>query len=270
MVDAHHAGGNPLVLDALQHGGQHVTVIQPADGVVNLGTKGRAERDDDLGLSALFGRAVSPEVAEHFLSGGLELGGEVRQVTVLFSDIRGFTTLSEPLSPEQVIAFVNEFLDEMHQAIQGVGGIVHKLGGDSIMALFGAPVADLNSPRMALHAGLRMRARLAVLNERRRARGDVPLRIGIGINTGPVVAGGVGSEDRLEYTVLGDAVNVAARLESLTKDYPQYDILISETTLQNLPDRDLLETVDLGEVTVKGKTEPVRVFAVLNHRGISV
>lgn len=231
----------------------------------NLMVRGLDERER---MRDLFGRAVSPEVADLFLDGELELGGEVRQVTILFSDIRGFTSLSEPLTPHQVIAFVNEFLDEMHAAIQGAGGIVHKLGGDSIMALFGAPVADLNSPRMALHAGLRMRARLAALNERRRARGDVPLRIGIGINTGPVVAGGVGSEDRLEYTVLGDAVNVAARLESLTKDYPQYDILISETTLQNLPDRNLLETVDLGEVKVKGKMEPVRVFAVLNHRGI--
>jgi class 3 adenylate cyclase len=232
----------------------------------NLMVRGLDERER---MRDLFGRAVSPEVADLFLDGDLELGGEVRQVTILFSDIRGFTGLSEPLSPHQVITFVNEFLDEMHAAIQGVGGIVHKLGGDSIMALFGAPVADLDSSRMALHAGLRMRARLAALNERRRLRGDVPLRIGIGINTGPVVAGGVGSEDRLEYTVLGDAVNVAARLESLTKDYPQYDILISETMLQNLPDRDLLETVDLGEVKVKGKTEPVRVFAVLNHRGIS-
>jgi adenylate cyclase len=175
--------------------------------------------------------------------------------------------LSEPLSPEQVIAFVNEFLDEMHQAIQGAGGIVHKLGGDSVMALFGAPVANPDSPRLALHAALRMRARLAALNERRRARGDVPLRIGIGVNTGSVVAGGVGSEDRLEYTVLGDAVNVAARLESLTKEFPQHDILISETTLQALPDQDQVETVDLGEVKVKGKTEPVRIFGVLDYRG---
>jgi class 3 adenylate cyclase len=136
------------------------------------------------------------------------------------------------------------------------------------MALFGAPVADRHSPRMALHAALRMRARLAALNERRVARGDVPLSIGIGINTGPVVAGGVGSEDRLEYTVLGDAVNVAARLESLTKDFPQYDILVSEATLQALPDRDQVETVDLGEVKVKGKSESVRVFAVLDRHGI--
>jgi class 3 adenylate cyclase len=230
----------------------------------NLMVRGLDERER---MRDLFGRAVSPEVAEHFLSGGLELGGEVRQVTILFSDIRGFTTLSEPLSPEQVIAFVNEFLDEMHQAIQGVGGIVHKLGGDSIMALFGAPVANPDSPRVALRAALRMRARLAALNERRRARGDVPLRIGIGVNTGPVVAGGVGSEDRLEYTVLGDAVNVAARLESLTKEFPQHDILISETTLQALPDRDQVEMVDLGEIKVKGKTEPVRIFGVLDYHG---
>jgi len=219
-------------------------------------------------MRSLFGRAVSPEVAGLFMSGQLKLGGEVREVTILFSDIRGFTSLSEPLPPEQVIAFVNEYLDEMHEAIQGAGGIVHKLGGDSIMALFGAPAADPHSAQTALRAALRMRARLAALNERRRARGDVPLRIGIGINTGPVVAGGVGSEDRLEYTVLGDAVNVAARLESLTKDFPEYDILISDSTLYALSDRDQMETVDLGEVKVKGKTETVRVLAVLEHHGL--
>jgi class 3 adenylate cyclase len=224
--------------------------------------------DERERMRSLFGRAVSPEVAGLFMSGQLKLGGEVREVTILFSDIRGFTSLSEPLPPEQVIAFVNEYLDEMHAAIQGAGGIVHKLGGDSIMALFGAPMTDPNSSQTALRAALRMRARLAALNERRRARGDVPLRIGIGINTGSVVAGGVGSEDRLEYTVLGDAVNVAARLESLTKDFPEYDILISDSTLFALPDRDRLETVDLGEVKVKGKTETVRVLAVLEHRGL--
>jgi class 3 adenylate cyclase len=138
------------------------------------------------------------------------------------------------------------------------------------MALFGAPVANPNSAHMALRAALRMRARLEALNQRRRARGEVPLRIGVGVNTGSVVAGGVGSEDRLEYTVLGDAVNVTARLESLTKDFPKYDILISDATLNSLPNPDQVETVDLGEVTVKGKTEPVRVFAVLDYHGIRV
>jgi adenylate cyclase len=227
----------------------------------NVMVRGLGERER---MRDLFGRAVSPQVADLFLNDQIELGGEIRQLTILFSDIRGFTSLSEPLSPHQVVAFVNEFLDEMHEAIQGAGGIVHKLGGDSIMALFGAPVAHPDSARMALDAALRMRARLTALNTRRRARGDVPLRIGIGINTGPVVAGGVGSEDRLEYTVLGDAVNVAARLESLTKDYPQHDILISEATLHALPDRKQVKIVNLGQVMVKGKSEPVRVLAVLD------
>lgn len=268
---------NPLVhlsrmaerVRAGNYGAQVAVTSQDEVGTLqdafNLMVRGLDERER---MRDLFGRAVSPEVADLFLSDQLELGGEIRQVTILFSDIRGFTSLSESLSPHQVIAFVNEYLDEMHEAIQGVGGIVHKLGGDSIMALFGAPVADPGSARVALRAALRMRARLAALNQRRRARGDVPLRIGIGINTGPVVAGGVGSEDRLEYTVLGDTVNLAARLESLTKDFPQHDILISEATLQALADRDQVETVNLGEVKVKGKTESVRVFAVSDYYGV--
>ena len=233
----------------------------------NLMVRGLDERER---VRDLFGRAVSPEVAELFMSGQVELGGEVRQVTILCTDIRGFTTLSEPLPPHQVVAFVNEWLDEMHKAIQGVGGIVHRLTGDSIMALFGAPVASPDCARVAMRAALRMRARLNALNERRCARGDVALRIGIGINTGPVVAGGVGSEDRLEYTVLGDAVNVTSRLESLTKEFPDYDILISEATLQALPDPDQVDTVDLGDLMVKGKTEPVRVFAILDYHGTPV
>jgi class 3 adenylate cyclase len=264
---------NPLVrlsrmaeqVRAGDYGAQVTVTSQDEVGTLqdafNIMVRGLGERER---MRDLFGRAVSPQVADLFLNDQIELGGEIRQVTILFSDIRGFTSLSEPLSPHQVVAFVNEFLDEMHEAIQGAGGIVHKLGGDSIMALFGAPVAHPDSTRMALDAALRMRARLAALNARRRARGDVPLRIGIGINTGPVVAGGVGSEDRLEYTVLGDAVNVAARLESLTKDYPQHDILISEATLQALPKRGRVETANLGQVMVKGKTEPVRVLAMLD------
>jgi class 3 adenylate cyclase len=233
----------------------------------NLMVMGLDERER---IRDLFGRAVSPEVAELFVSGQVELGGEMREITILFSDIRGFTTISESLPPDQVITFVNEWLDEMHEAIQGAGGIVHKLAGDSIMALFGAPVANPDSARAAMQAAVGMRARLATLNERRQARNEVPLRIGIGINTGSVVAGGVGSEDRLEYTVLGDAVNFTARLESLTKEFPEHDILTSEATLLALPDSAQVETVDLGEVTVKGKTEPMRVFAVLNYHSIQV
>jgi class 3 adenylate cyclase len=233
----------------------------------NLMVMGLDERER---IRDLFGRAVSPEVAELFVSGQVELGGEMREITILFSDIRGFTTISESLPPDQVITFVNEWLDEMHEAIQGAGGIVHKLAGDSIMALFGAPVANPDSARAAMQAAVGMRARLATLNERRQARNEVPLRIGIGINTGSVVAGGVGSEDRLEYTVLGDAVNFTARLESLTKEFPEHDILTSEATLLALPDSAQVETVDLGEVTVKGKTEPMRVFAVLNYHNIQM
>lgn len=209
-----------------------------------------------------FGRAVSPEVLEELLAGGLELGGETRQVTVLFSDIRGFTSLSESLEPQVVVQWLNEYLGMMTAAISAHGGVVNKFVGDAVVAIFGAPQHQPDHADRAILAALEMERRLAGLNRVREQRGEMPLRNGIGLSTGPVVAGIIGSEDRWEYTVIGDVVNVASRLEGLTKEFPAYTLLVTAETIAALGDQAGLIVHDLGDIQVKGRVQPVRVFGV--------
>jgi adenylate cyclase len=209
-----------------------------------------------------FGRAVSPEVVQELLDGGLELGGETRQVTVLFSDIRGFTTLSESLSPQDVVKWLNEYLGMMNGAVRAHGGVVNKFVGDAIVAIFGAPQPLPDSAQCAVRAAFEMKQRLAELNRTRAARGEIELRNGVGVGTGSVVAGIVGSEERWEYTVIGDVVNVASRLDSLTKQYPDYDLLATAETVNAMTDVAAFSVDDLGDIQVKGRTKPVRVFGL--------
>jgi class 3 adenylate cyclase len=210
----------------------------------------------------VFGRTVSPAVMEELLASGLELGGETRQVTVLISDIRGFTTLSEPLEPQDVVRWLNEYLGTMTAAVSAHDGVVNKFGGDSIVAIFGAPQTQPDNAQRAVQAALEMKRKLAALNQIRRQRGETELRIGIGLSTGPVVAGVIGSEERLEYTVIGDVVNVASRLEALTKEYPDYDVLATAETVNELADAAELAIEDLGDIQVKGRVRPVRVYGL--------
>lgn len=214
------------------------------------------ERERDI-----FGRVVSPEVRERLLTGGLELGGETLYVSVLFSDIRGFSTLSERMTPGQVVTFLNEYLTEMAAAVRPFGGYINNFLGDAILVVFGAPGRREDCEGRAVSAALGMRDALSRLNDRRAGRGEERLDSGVGIGSGEVVAGQVGSLERLMYTVIGDAVNVAARLESLTKDYPQYPILVNGPTAKALAGREFaVERV--GERQVKGRAGAVEVYAV--------
>jgi adenylate cyclase len=224
----------------------------------NRMTAGLAERDR---VRDLLGKVVSPEIASQLLGSDLQLGGEEREVTILFSDIRDFTTLSERMPPAELLALLNRYLDRMSGIIEKHGGVIDKYIGDAIMALFGAPVAAPDAADRALAAAREMDAALAALNRELAAEGRPPLAFGIGINTGPVVAGNMGSKSRLNYTVIGDGVNLASRLESLTKD-PAYStrIIISEATLRAVKHRPPVR--ELGEVRVKGKQEAVRIYAV--------
>lgn len=209
-----------------------------------------------------FGRFVSRDVAEAVLSERIPLAGERREVSILFQDIRGFTTLSERVDPEELVYILNQFFTEMVAAVEAEGGIVKQFTGDGVMALFGAPVAHDDDPERAVRAALEMVNRLAKVNTRLGARNMLPLRIGVGIHTGEVVAGQIGPDERVEYAVVGDPVNLANRIEGLTKELDA-TILVSETTAARLGQNFVLGRTAV--LPVKGKGKPVRVVEVLSY-----
>ncbi len=218
----------------------------------------------------IFGRAVSPAVSQLLIEamdrGQISLTGENRTVTAMFTDIRGFTALSESLPPEELLGMLNEVLGTFIKVIGEHGGVVNKFGGDSILAIFGAPIPQPDHARRAADAGLVMARRLDALNAQRRDRGLIPVEVGIGLNTGEVVAGLTGSAERLEYTVIGDSVNVAARVQGLARQYVGRTLFITGPTLEALGPEPGLELEDLGLLPLRGKAELVQVYAVLVPR----
>jgi len=190
----------------------------------------------------------------------LKLGGDKRELTVMFSDIRGFTTLSEGLEPEALVELLNEFLGAMTEVIFGSEGTLDKYIGDAIMAVWGAPIPQSDHAARACLAALGMVERLRVLAAQWAQRGLPRLSIGIGLNTGPMVVGNMGSARRLSYTVIGDNVNLASRLEGLNKMYGS-GIIASESTLRAAANIVVARELDL--VRVKGKKLPVRIFEIL-------
>jgi adenylate cyclase len=237
--------------------------VQSADEVGQLAcafnamTSGLRERQRERDL---FGRTVSPEIRDAILADKVGLGGETLYATVLFSDIAGFTAMSEKLPPEGVVAFLNEYLTAMERPIRENGGNINKYVGDAIVAIFGAPVSCHDDALRAVRAALGMRVELAALNIRRQARGEAPLAHGIGISTGEVVAGAIGSPDRSEYTVIGDTVNVASRLQGLTRGLPSCDTLVTEGVVQAMGNAGGLKFVEVGDIQVKGRAETVRIY----------
>ncbi len=216
-------------------------------------------------MKRLFGQYVSKDVYEQLVANPdlARLGGQRRQMTVLFSDIRGFTTVSEKGQPEEIVAILNEYFSRMVAIVFEHKGTLDKFVGDMVMALFGAPLDDPNHAEHAVDAALEMIRELNRLNEKWASEGRPALDIGIGVSTGPMIAGNIGSEAIMSYTVIGDAVNLGARLESLNKEYGTRTI-ISEATRDALPDRYVLRP--LGEVIVKGKTRPVAIFEVKENQ----
>jgi adenylate cyclase len=226
----------------------------------NQMSAGLAERDR---VRDLLGKVVSPAIATELLRKQVTLGGEQREVTVVFSDLRNFTTMSEPLAPEDALGILNHYFSRMAAIVEKHGGVVDKYVGDGMMALFGAPVAHPDDADRALRATLEMSEALDDLNRQWQKRGLPRIDVGIGINTAVVVAGNMGSEKRLNYTVIGDGVNLASRLETLTKT-PEYDarIIISSATLAKAKGN--YRTRRLGEVAVKGKQIPTEIFALVS------
>ncbi|MBD0338713.1 MAG: adenylate/guanylate cyclase domain-containing protein [Thermoleophilia bacterium] len=206
----------------------------------------------------LFGQYVTPELAEKAIKERGWLDGRLVTCTALFADIRDFTGLTETLPPAGLIGVLNRYFERMSSVVVDEGGLVNKFGGDSLLAVFGSPLNPL--PDHAVHAvqaALGMLRELAGLNAELRVDGLPEIMFGIGIGTGEVVAGNVGSQRRLEYTVIGDAVNVASRLQTLTKELGE-PLLVSEETGHAAGGVCRLAAV--GEVDVRGKAEPVRVF----------
>lgn len=209
-------------------------------------------------LALLFGQYVPPELVDEMAKdpGAYSLEGSNRDMTVLFSDVRGFTTISEGLDPKQLTHLMNEFLTPMTHVIHHHRGTIDKYMGDAIMAFWGAPLPDPDHARNALLAAMEMVTKLDSLQDHFKSRGWPPIKVGVGLNTGDMTVGNMGSEFRLAYTVMGDAVNLGARLESLTKNYG-VDIMVSEFTSARVPDFAYRE---LDRVRVKGKDKPVRIY----------
>jgi len=221
--------------------------------------EGLLERDK---VKSMFNKFHGSSVTEDLLKGNLELGGSKKVVTVFFSDVRDFTKFSEGHTPEQVVEMLNEYFQIMVAIINKHGGVVDKFIGDAIMAVWGAPNGSARDPQNAVKACIEMRQALEVLNSTRKGRGQVPIKIGIGLHRGDAISGTIGSSERMEYTVIGDTVNQASRIESSTKAFGT-DFLLSDSLADFVKDEFIVE--EAGRVEVKGKAEPLTLFKVRGY-----
>lgn len=214
-------------------------------------------------LKTAFQSYVAPELVEHIIEdfGKLALGGNKKQLTVLFSDIRGFTTYSEQLDPQDLVKFLNGYLSRMSNVILEEGGTIDKFIGDAIMAIFGAPVENPEHAKKACMSALGMVRELQKMNTELKSQNKPPIDIGIGLNTGDMTVGNIGSERRFDYTVIGDSVNLGARLEGLNKYFGTH-ILVSEFTKNECSHFEFIFR-EISTVKVKGKEKPVTIFELL-------
>ena len=243
-------------------------------------------RDDELGLLArsfnhmswelekrererdVFGRLVSPEVRDQLLQGELMLGGQEVEVTVLLTDIRGFTTLCETLKPRDIVLMLNEYFTRMTEAAQRYGGYVNNFMGDAMVVVFGAPQPDPHRVLRSLYAAVEMQAALDEFNLERSAYASTPIVMGIGLASGTALAGQIGSPERCIYTVIGDTVNVASRIESLGKVHSDMVAFVNQETYELLPAELRSLLVPLGPVQLKGRDRLVEVYAL--PRGVAM
>ncbi|MEJ2049552.1 MAG: adenylate/guanylate cyclase domain-containing protein, partial [Calditrichota bacterium] len=223
------------------------------------------EERDKRQIRKIFSHYVSPSVVDVMLKNPdkVKLGGERKSCTVLFSDIVGFTTLSEQMEPEKLVTLLNDYFTSMTNVIIQNKGLLDKYEGDAVMAVFGAPVEMENNAELACTAALQMQFQLQQLHTfwQKTGRPELPTRIGI--NSGEMVAGNMGSETRFNYTVLGDAVNLASRLESVNKVYGTR-IIIGEKTYDRIQEKFISRPLDL--IRVKGKNKPVRIYELLGFK----
>lgn len=241
------------------HATTHDEIGTLTKSFVSMG-RGLEEREK---LKDSFGRFVNQDIAELAAKGKLSIGGQRKYCTIFFSDIRSFTAISEKLQPEEVVEFLNQYMTEMVKCVQDTGGTVDKFIGDAIMATWGALRDSKQHAKSSVEAALRMREKLIEFNEGRGSVKKPIIQIGCGINTGYVIAGQIGSANKMEYTVIGDSVNLASRVESLNKE-TQTDILITETTYQEI--KSDYHVLSMGEIELKGKSKAQKVYAVLGRK----
>ncbi|MDD2999837.1 MAG: adenylate/guanylate cyclase domain-containing protein, partial [Candidatus Riflebacteria bacterium] len=213
-------------------------------------------------LKGTLARYMTKEIADQLMDSDAQLGGQMRELSILFSDIRNFTTISERLGPQETVVMLNEYFSTMVDTVFHHGGILDKFIGDAMLAVFGAPFSSGEDADRAVTTAIDMMKALKQFNALRMLKNQETINIGIGIATDNVLVGNIGSMKRMDYTVIGDGVNLASRLESATKFY-HADILISEKTFEQLKYRYLTREVDL--IRVKGKLTPVRVLQILDH-----
>jgi adenylate cyclase len=216
-------------------------------------------------VKGAFEKYVSPKLVKSIMNNPsqLNLGGEKKKLTVLFSDLRDFTSLSEKMGASELSKFLNDYLTPMSDVVMKFDGTVDKYMGDAIMAIFGAPIYFENHAQLAVEASLEMLRKLKELNEIWKSKGLSELIIGIGINTGDMSVGNMGSQKIFSYTVMGDAVNLASRLESLNKEYATH-LIVGEATFRELGSKFACRKID--KVRVKGKSEPVEIYEVISKQ----
>ena len=240
-----------------------VNPLTDPDGGVRGGLIVLEDISQEKRMKTTMYRYMTPGVAERVMALGDDalMVGERRDVTILFSDIRGYTTLTENLEADKVVSLLNQYFETMVEAVFNHEGTLDKFIGDALMAVFGAPLPLENHALMSVLAALDMRRRLEEFN---RGRLDQPqIRIGIGISSGEVVSGNIGSQKRMDYTVIGDGVNLSSRLESVTKEYG-CDIILSEFTYRLCRDR--IWVRELDKIRVKGKQEAVSIYELIGDR----
>ncbi|MGB5880237.1 MAG: adenylate/guanylate cyclase domain-containing protein, partial [Thermoanaerobaculia bacterium] len=267
MVEAFRAGANdyvikpvdlPVVLARIR---TQVALKRASESLLRL--TGQVELRNQM-IRQVFGRYLTDEVVEGLLEHpeGLSFGGEKRQITVLFADLRGFTTLAERLPPEKVVTLINGFLAVMSEVIMDFGGTIDEFLGDAILVLFGAPARRDDHARAAVACATQMQLAMAEVNNKNRELGLPEIEMGIGISTGEVVVGNIGSEKRAKYGVVGHTVNLAARIQAQTRGG---QILIAGSTLEEASGD--IQVAGETEVTLKGIPEPVHLYEVGGFAG---
>jgi adenylate cyclase len=244
--------------------GISLALLLPALAII--ATKFVSEESQKRFIKSAFSHYLSPHVIDEIIKNpeSLNLGGEMREISIFFSDVAGFSTISEKLTPPQLVALLNEYLSEMTDIILGYDGTVDKYEGDAIIAFFGAPHPYPDHAVKLVMAAIDMKKRLAEMREGWRSIGQQELRVRMGMNTGNAVVGNMGSRTRMDYTMMGDSVNLAARLEGANKYYSTYAMISENTYLQT---KDHIEARELDLIKVVGKNEPIKVYELLGKKG---